>query len=145
MESRELNGGNNQNGKGKCRSNISKYQFSFDINKHVTNIVKTANNAKPILSGIKRKRDEELKDDGAHKRAKRPTNVLKSLLNYESDSSESEAASDASDSSEYDFIKKAREGVAKTSAKGGNIEDNEKAINHANNVKKVLNDTNQGK
>jgi hypothetical protein len=87
-----------------------------------------------LLAGTKRKRnlDEEIKNNKGN--YKRPAGVFKNILKYHSESSDN---SSDSDSSEYDFIKKAKEQSEKASSavKVTDID----AINQANNIKRVLN------
>lgn len=60
-------------------------------------------------------------------------------MKYNSDSSKSED----SDSDEYDFIKKARDG-GDNAMPGISYQDRQEAMRHADTVKKVLDDTNKG-
>ena len=65
---------------------------------------------KNIISGLKRKRSEEdVKNSSKNKRLKQSSNLLKTVLNYQSSESSESDNSEESDSSEYDFIKKAKQ------------------------------------
>eukprot|EP00343_Euplotes_focardii_P001717 CAMPEP_0205803716 /NCGR_PEP_ID=MMETSP0205-20121125/6448_1 /ASSEMBLY_ACC=CAM_ASM_000278 /TAXON_ID=36767 /ORGANISM="Euplotes focardii, Strain TN1" /LENGTH=231 /DNA_ID=CAMNT_0053072229 /DNA_START=32 /DNA_END=724 /DNA_ORIENTATION=+ len=93
-----------------------------------------------MVSGRKRMHfEEESREEGIHKRSKN-INIFKSLAKYSSSDSSDDGS--GSESSDYDFIKKAREGTSIIPSIRLNTSGREQVIDREK-VEKALNNTNR--
>ena len=117
---------------------------SHELNQSLINTIEKDKKAMPQLSGVKRKREDDNPNSMTSEKNKRQkTSVLNSMLRYDSDSdNSSDSDSNSSDSSEYDFIKAAKQNAAKPSKLLVDQENEQKKQNYNNNVNKVIDDSN---